>query len=312
MNARDFTSAEVDIPVKLLQTKYMEDFNKGIFKPIHIQVYPTNSCNLSCSFCSCADRKRGEQIDFDKLKLFVEYWKPDAVTISGGGEPLLYTKFDKMIDMFKDNNVDIGMATNGYLLENYSASLYDNFKWIRISLSQISVANGLIEKVRPSISEAPKCDWAFSYVCSPDVDRNEKVIKEFYTEFHTKITHMRVVGDILVNDDRVDVLRKRFDETYDKIIWQGRNTFGRGNKSCLLSKIKPVLAADNKIYSCCGAQYAIKGKEYSLPPELCLGDIDDRTIFDKTLNGAICDKCYYNGYNGFLNLFGDIKHKSFI
>jgi MoaA/NifB/PqqE/SkfB family radical SAM enzyme len=312
MNNRSFTSADVDIPVKLLQTDYVNKFNNNVFEPIHIQIYPTNACNLSCEFCSCANREKADQIDFEKLESFVKHWKPDSATISGGGEPLLYKDFSDMVEMLKLNNVSMGMATNGYMLKNYDWAIFDNFEWVRISLSKISLDNGLIDIVKPYIENASKCDWAFSYVCSPDNNLNEKVIKEYYNVFKDKITHMRVVGDILVADDRVDRLKLKFDDSYDKIIWQGRNSFGRGDKNCLLSKIKPVLSPDNKVYACCGAQYAIKGKEFSLPDELCLGHIDDRKIFKKTLDGSICDKCYYNGYNSFLNLFGELKHKRFV
>jgi len=57
MNKKDSYTAADAFPIKVLKNSILQN---GKIKPFHIQLYPTNVCNLNCSFCSCANRNRND------------------------------------------------------------------------------------------------------------------------------------------------------------------------------------------------------------------------------------------------------------
>ena len=52
---KSYASAS-EFPTKLVHIS-VTDKERNI-KPIHVNFYPTNKCNLKCKFCSCADRDK--------------------------------------------------------------------------------------------------------------------------------------------------------------------------------------------------------------------------------------------------------------
>jgi len=89
-------------------------------------------CNIDCKFCikkSTFTIKEAEDLDFGKLKAAVDYaikGGSQTVSISGGGEPLLYgvEKTSKLIKFLKNYFGKIDIHTNGTLLDDYSTKKY--------------------------------------------------------------------------------------------------------------------------------------------------------------------------------------------
>ena len=145
-----FTAAD-SIPIKVLLDKdiihHASAHNKLI--PIHIQFLPTNKCNLKCEFCSCSERNKSQEIDFDKAKRIINKCKQlgtKAVTITGGGEPLLYDKFNELIDYFSDKEIQIGLVSNGLLLDRADQAVLNKVTWCRISNSDERKFNDVYKK----------------------------------------------------------------------------------------------------------------------------------------------------------------------
>ena len=65
-----YTAAD-SIPLKLLLDKDLIGHAVAHKKllPIHIQLLPTNRCNLNCKFCSCSARSKTLELDFDLAKI---------------------------------------------------------------------------------------------------------------------------------------------------------------------------------------------------------------------------------------------------
>ena len=83
-----YTAASV-YPVKVLQSADAVDWRRCVM-PIHVQLNPTNACNLECEFCSCSARDKKIRLPFDLIKDMMVMFKRlgmKAVTITGGGEP---------------------------------------------------------------------------------------------------------------------------------------------------------------------------------------------------------------------------------
>jgi MoaA/NifB/PqqE/SkfB family radical SAM enzyme len=118
--------------------------------PIVLHVMPTSACNLKCDFCSVKDRNLHESLNFETqiIPLIKELKKRGlkAVILSGGGEPLLYSKFKKLIEFLDKNELEIGLITNGTLLNKYENALLDKITWIRISINSIEYGEQLISR----------------------------------------------------------------------------------------------------------------------------------------------------------------------
>lgn len=303
--ASSFTAAGT-LPLKLTRNREFLDALPDI-RPVHVQFIPTNRCNLKCSFCSCANVDRGEEMDFDEIEALIEHLAAvgtQSVTITGGGDPLMHPRIDDIIATFHEHGIEMGLVTNGTLFAAVAPESLSLLTWCRISCSD--------ERGLPDLSvvDSVDTDWAFSYVLSaePDLENLREHIE--FAEEHG-FTHVRVVSDLLdVEHSKVPEVREHFDS--DLVIWQDRQEYTRGAKDCRISLLKPVIGPDGLVFPCCGVQYAQEESSLDLPDSMamgCWGDIGKMTHFD----GSRCAKCYYEGYNTLLAaLTDDIDHVSFV
>ncbi|MBR3660296.1 MAG: radical SAM protein [Bacilli bacterium] len=105
------------------------------FKKIYIEI--TNICNLNCSFCSTDNRKLKEmtpnefEIIINKIKNYT-----NNIYLHIKGEPLLHSNLEKILEIAKNNHINIRITTNGTLLKEKINILknFDNIKQINISL----------------------------------------------------------------------------------------------------------------------------------------------------------------------------------
>ena len=91
-----YSSASV-FPIKLLHNEIIKD---GKIIPIHVQLIPTNKCNLNCKFCSCGDRRKDLELTLEECKKVIDIVSKrgtKSITITGGGEPLLHPDINKII-----------------------------------------------------------------------------------------------------------------------------------------------------------------------------------------------------------------------
>ena len=87
--------------------------------PVSIQIGPTSRCNLSCSFCSNANRTKHEDLDPVMLVDFLMHMKDlgaKAVEWTGGGDPTMYENINYFLEFAGLAGFEQGMITNGILL----------------------------------------------------------------------------------------------------------------------------------------------------------------------------------------------------
>jgi len=298
--------------------------------PIHLQLNPTNKCNWKCDFCSCSNRDKSIEMDIEDIEKIINILKKwiKSVTITGGGEPTIYNSFYDMIDLFHKNRIDIGLVTNGSLIGKIDNRFLRKIRWIRISLSDDIDEN--LKKINMNLNDYfgllkykfgfnERVAWSFSYVLSDDP--NIDLIAECINIVHKhNLTHMRIVSDIL-NSEKVYPHMKNIREIFscvgdNKIIFQDRNEYTKGFKTCYISILKPVIGADGYIYPCCGTQYALEnpGRDYEV--KMRMGKYEDlKEIIDeqKFYDGSSCVKCYYSDYNLVLGiLLNGLDHWRFV
>lgn len=314
-----FTSANT-IPIKLMSNLVLcEQIKEHRIPPYHVQLIPTNRCSLHCSFCSCENRNRKQEQGWSdlvkKINKLIDLGMK-AVTITGGGEPLLYPEINELIHYLSTNKIEIGLVTNGTVMDNLADEQWRRVKWCRISVSDESPIDiyGLMQ-----CKDIP-IDWAFSYVLLQETNIVilRKVI-EFANQYN--FTHIRLVDDILDGEDnqKIEEIKEWVDiKNIDgsRIVFQGRKQYGCGNGNCYVSLLKPVLAADGNIYACCGLQYAREVPDLDYNEDISMGnDIEKIYKEQKYFNGSICKKCYYGEYNQVMDALWNskqIKHKEHV
>ena len=116
--------------------------------PICIELHLTNICNLNCTWC--IDKKIREkslqEIPFEnviKLLDILENTKV-GITIEGGGEPTMYSKFNEFITECYKRNIQIGLITNG--TNRINKELLKCFTFIRVSLDAATPEEYVTEK----------------------------------------------------------------------------------------------------------------------------------------------------------------------
>lgn len=321
-NLQSYTAAD-NFPAKVLGhgnlQKWLSTSRKIL--PIHVQFLPTNKCNLSCDFCSCSNEDRSIEMsmaDVNKAVHILSSLGTEAVTITGGGEPLTHPNIDSILQRFHSSNIEIGLVTNGTLIENLKS--IDYLTWCRISSGDLrSFPIEYQEKLSRVISSHKGVDWAFSHVASDSPNYDTMISLIEFANSH-RFTHVRIVADLTMAE-KVDMagIDSRLQNEVDcsRVIFQARNEPSSGG-DCYICYLKPLISADCKVYACCGVQYAIESrKERSMPDELCLGSVSDLPeIFNRSnipFDGSICNKCYYSGYNTLLKLMlTSTEHSKFV
>ena len=89
--------------------------------PVELVVEVTNSCNLACVMCPRSEMVRPVgRMDLSLFKRLIEEAAPhvELVQLAGGlGEPLAHPHLPEMVEWCKKQRVDVGISTNGALLD---------------------------------------------------------------------------------------------------------------------------------------------------------------------------------------------------
>jgi len=323
MNKESYTAAS-SLPLKiLLDQELVESMekNKRIL-PRHIQLNPENICTQDCSWCSCGKRNKSLEMPYEDIIDIMSKFKElgaKSTTITGGGEPLCHPRINEILKQIKKMNIDIGLVTNADLIKRLDRKSLEAITWMRISLGD---GRKLDDRYWINLAEtiSPQVDYSFSYVvASQDYDFGliRRMIK--FANLYN-FTHVRIVNDIFNADKLRGVMgsireRLKKDGISDsKVIYQDRGTWTKGTKRCLISLLKPVVTADEKLAPCCGDQYKDKppARDYTADWGT-VQDIDKIWEEQRFYDGSNCVKCYYQNYNTLLStLLEGIKHKKFI
>lgn len=316
INPKSFTSASV-FPVKIVSDNdIVNSVRSHRIKPIHIQLNPTNRCPLHCSFCSCKNREKGEELTYCKAYDILSRFSTlgtKAVTITGGGDPLAHPDINQIIELCNSLKIDVGLVTNAVLLDRLKFN--SPLKWCRISVSsEYSISDRTIDIIKNN----QHVDWAFSYVLVNGKFNNISEVVSLANSL--RFTHVRIVDDILDTlPSSMNLVKQKIkDDNIDDslVIYQGRKNYSSGSPKCFSSLIKPNIGPDGNIYPCCGLQYALDKPSFSFDPKFSMGDNIEKIWEDqKYFDGSICSKCYYSDYNNLLNVLwesNNIQHNNFI
>jgi MoaA/NifB/PqqE/SkfB family radical SAM enzyme len=160
----------------------IEGLRNGKPKPVVTHLMLTDLCNHTCAFCSVQTRE-GNSLEFFQIDGYLNQLQPlglKAVILSGGGNPILYSKggwnFNSIVDYIHKRGLEIGVITNGMPMTSYPdvsgrgrrtswksvrPETLDKCTWIRISMSGLDHKENAV--FIPDVNRA-KTTLGFSYV----------------------------------------------------------------------------------------------------------------------------------------------------
>ncbi|MBW3020339.1 radical SAM protein [Candidatus Woesearchaeota archaeon] len=157
---------------------------KGEFKPpVLTDVDPVNGpCNLDCKWCCQRYSREGnrERILMSEQMLsdlgpFSKKWGVKAWRIAGDTEPLLNPNIDILFQSGYDNGIDMGLITNGVLLDKpknlgllnflgISLDATDREVWAKAKNSKPELFDRIISNIKKVREENPDLDISIKFV----------------------------------------------------------------------------------------------------------------------------------------------------
>ncbi len=113
------------------------DNKNGLSKPWVVELDPTTACNLACHGCISASLLNQGGFKRERIKEMAKEFAEigvKAVVLIGGGEPMAHPEFGTLVDYFYENDIHVGVTSNGTLIHKYLDSLAQRTKWVRISV----------------------------------------------------------------------------------------------------------------------------------------------------------------------------------
>lgn len=321
--AASFTAANA-IPWKIFRNAdLMASLEAGRVEPIHVQLFPTNRCNLGCSFCSCANREKGDELTLSEvLELMYDFRRQGArsVTITGGGEPLVHERINEIILGCRGLDLEVGLVSNALEAVRLTDAALESLAWVRFSCSDELDAGRTLAGIRDVVARGRRVAWAFSYVLTKNFNP-ENLASCVGIANHLEFSHVRIVSDLTDLDGvptmaavKASLQERSVDDSL--VIYQARKDYERGAKACWISLLKPVVGADGGIYPCCGTQYAEERQSLDLGASMRMGlarDLRELWAAQKPFDGTRCVRCYYGAYNEALAaMLGPIRHAEFV
>ena len=83
-------------------------------------------CNLNCPYCFISAEEQGEEVPWSDIKDLADYFEKQGLmeVRLTGGEPTIHTRFEEIVDEFRNRNIYVSVATNGC----WSKSVLEFFK----------------------------------------------------------------------------------------------------------------------------------------------------------------------------------------
>lgn len=280
--------------------------------PVHVRIKPTNVCNHSCWFCAYrsdavtlgSGMKERDRIPREKMLEIVEDlvgMGVQAVTFSGGGEPLIYPHIAETVDRLAEGGIRIGALSNGSMLKGKVADAFARHAtWLRISIDgwdgpsyarSRSIDATEFDKVIANLASFADRGSACALGASVIIDAsNAPHLLELCLKLkragvgHVKLSPCIVRDSGAENDayhrefetvvrEQIALIRDLEDERFrvnDHYHALG-DRFDRPEHRCPMAYLLTIIGADQVVYSCQDKAYTEAG---------ALGSIRDRRFRD--------------------------------
>ena len=273
--------------------------------PVHVRIKPTNVCNHGCWFCAYrtdtltlgSGMTERDRIPRDKMREIVEdlvELRVEAVTFSGGGEPLIYPYIVETVERLAAAGVKIGTLTNGAMLKGKVAEAFANHgTWLRVSIDgwdgtsyarSRKVPETEFDKVMDNLSRfaarGGKCSLGASVIVdeanAPHLFELCQRLKDVGIH-HVKLTpcivhdsgmsndtyHSRIGEIVRAQIERIEAIKDDGFKVNDHYHALG-DRFDRAYRRCGMAYLLTIIGADLDVYSCQDKAYTDEGRLGSL------------------------------------------------
>ena len=139
MNENDYSIYRPGLKKLIHHPLHLAKIQAGMaVSPLHLSVFPNNRCQLNCPYCCFKDTERTpEELSYEDFSLAVQTLRDRglmALEFSGGGDPLLWSHFEKAVSFAKSRNLKLSLVTNGIAIPDISRDILGMFDWIRVSI----------------------------------------------------------------------------------------------------------------------------------------------------------------------------------
>jgi MoaA/NifB/PqqE/SkfB family radical SAM enzyme len=280
----------------------IEKLNRGEFvAPISCEIDPSNSCNLKCGFCMFKKWRKHHYENLD-LNIYVsllgelQQMGTRSITFTGGGEPLMNPNFNLMAKMAKSLGFQIGLVTNGLLL-NKVENLED-YLFIRVSLDahnrkDYTKVKGVdsFDTVLGNITNALNRNKiiGLSYVVGPDNNKDLQKAEDLANELGVCYLQMK---PSYINDSKK--IFTDFEYPDGRTVIGTKRCLPEDNTPCTIAALVGIVGANGDVYFCCQGRGVDK---------LTLGNLKDKSfkqLWTERLalkpNVSLCPMCRYMNY----------------
>ena len=155
----------MDLTTKLHQDFVIEKIREtnwrvGTDSPLVVELDTTEACDLACPGCISEDIMKTQNRFSNKrlLELGEEFFEAGvkAVVLIGGGEPLAHPAIADFMKYLGQNDIHIGITTNGTFIKKHLDIIAEYSSWTRVSMDAAS--NDVFKILRPSKGGKSKFD----------------------------------------------------------------------------------------------------------------------------------------------------------
>jgi radical SAM protein with 4Fe4S-binding SPASM domain len=217
------------------------------FKKIYLEI--TNNCNLSCDFCIKNDRKN-KIMSFDEFKIIINKISnyTNYLYFHVLGEPLIHPNINEFINYAKDNNINVNITSNGYLIDKIKTK---NIRQLNISLHSYNEKylvslDDYINKIFKKTDEIKENTY-ISYRIWLKSKNTYKIINKLNEKYNTNLTI-----DILEKKTNIKLDENIFLSISKEFIWPDlSNNYYNEKGNCYALKDHIGILVDGTIIPCC-------------------------------------------------------------
>lgn len=272
-----------------------------LFRPITIQLSPTEACDSDCPFCSVSGRPLKSKFSWEDIERVLDQcWGLGAIALelTGGGNPMLWA--DKTGRTINDIvlaaaylGFRVGIITNSHNLSRLSPEAAQAVQWVRVSLIQLDEGRtpedytfghvppekiGLSYIIYAGTAESPRTYKPYGGTTPATIEKIARLV-----ELHPSIKFVRIAGDCLRKGSHPEVKAlwspiieavDRHQKFFIKDIGQDDGPF---NDGCYTGLLRPYIAQSPdgtgrpQVYIC--TSHVLNTRGYDLA--YSLGSIDE-------------------------------------
>ena len=127
------------------------DWTTGQSSPFVVEFDPTSACDLACPGCISGELLNKERFSRERVVSLTREMIDagvKAVILIGGGEPLGHPAIGTVLSMLGEAGVQIGITTNGTMIDRYLDEIARYANWTRVSVDAANATT--FQHLRPS------------------------------------------------------------------------------------------------------------------------------------------------------------------